>query len=560
MNDFNLFFTNKVTQLRANIGTCESYNKTSLGVSTCNSNMSVFCEVNEADISSIMKCSPSKCCSLDPIPTKFLQTCETIVSPLTNLINLSLNTGVVPKAFKHAFVTPLIKNSKLDSNLMSSYRPISNLMYVSKLLERCVAKQLNSYLSSNAHQEVFQSAYRPHHSTETALLRVQNDILTNIENKEVTILVLLDLSSAFDTVDHTILLDRLKNIGITGLVHEWFKSYLTGRTQAVFLDNVSSDSVNLTCGVPQGSVLGPILFNIYTQPLGGIARKHGMKYHFYADDTQLYTSFSVKDSNSSATLISNCIADIKSWMQSNMLMLNDSKTEVVLLGTRQQLSKLGDLRICVGSSNIKICSKVRNLGVIFDSNMTMEDHVNNVCKTSYFYIRLLGKLRKFLDKDAAALITHAFVTSRLDYCNSLLHGVTSALTTKLQHILNAAARIVSRTKMCNHITPVLRSLHWLPVVQRCAFKTALLTFKAIHGLAPSYLCELIRYHSAARDLRSVNDILLDVPRFTSRIGSRAFVVSASTLWNSLPYEIRTSTTISSFKSKLKTYLFLKAFH
>ena len=247
-------------------------------------------------------------------------------------------------------------------------------------------------------------------------------------------------------------------------------------------------------------------------------------------------------------------------MQSNMLMLNDSKTEVVLLGTRQQLSKLGDLRICVGSSNIRICSKVRNLGVIFDSNMTMEDHVNNVCKTSYFYIRLLGKLRKFLDKDAAALITHAFVTSRLDYCNSLLHGVTSALTTKLQHILNAAARIVSRTKMCNHITPVLRSLHWLPVVQRCAFKTALLTFKAIHGLAPSYLCELIRYHSAARDLRSVNDILLDVPKFTSCIGSRAFVVSASTLWNSLPYEIRTSTTISSFKSKLKTYLFLKAFH
>src|SRR6266699_3224046 len=187
---------------------------------------------------------------------------------------------------------------------MSSYRPISNLLYVLKLLERCVAKQLNSYLSFNAHYGAFQSAYRPHHSTETALLRVQNDILSRMDNNEVTLLSLLDLSAAFDTVDHTILLECLKNIGITGLVYDWFSSYLTGRTQAMFLDGVSSDSVNITCGVPQGSVLGPILFNIYTQPLGEIARKHGLHYHFYADDTQLNTSFSAKGANTSVMSIS----------------------------------------------------------------------------------------------------------------------------------------------------------------------------------------------------------------------------------------------------------------
>ena len=190
--------------------------------------------------------------------------------------------------------------------------------------------------------------------------------------------------------------------------------------------------------------------------------------------------------------------------------------------------------------------------------MTMEDHVNNVCKASYHQIRLLGKLRKFLSKEAAAMITHAFVTSRLDYCNSLLYGISKSLAAKLQRVLNCAARIVSRTKSSSHITPVLKSLHWLPVAQRCVFKTALLTFKAVHGLAPSYLCELINYR-ASRDLRSLNDVLLDVPRCTSSCGSRAFVISAPTLWNSLPYDVRSCSTLTCFKSKLKTYLFSVAF-
>src|SRR3981189_3316291 len=172
---------------------------------------------------------------------------------------------------------------------------------------------------------------------------------------------------------------------------------------------------------------------IYAQPLGEIARKHGLHYHFYANDTQLYTSFSVKGANTSVMSISNCIADVKTLIQSNLLMLNDSKTEVVLLGTKQQLSKLSNLEVSVGNINIKPCTKIRNLGVIFDNNMTMEDHVNNICKTSYFYIHLLGKLRKFLDKATGVMITHAFVTSRLDYCNSLLHGISSSLAAKLSY-------------------------------------------------------------------------------------------------------------------------------
>ena len=158
------------------------------------------------------------------------------------------------------------------------------------------------------------------------------------------------------------------------------------------------------------------------------------------------------------------------------------------------------------------------------------------------------------------MVTNALVTSRLDYCNSLLYGISKSLTTKLQHVLNTAARIVTRTKISSHITPVLKSLHWLPVTQRCAFKTALLTFKVIHGMAPSYLSELIKYQCASRDLRSLNDVLLDVPKSTSCSGSRAFVVSAPTLWNSLPYDIFAYVSLISFKSKIKNLFFVSYYY
>ena len=271
--------------------------------------------------------SPCKSCELDPFPTWLLKKYAVLVVPLlTHLINASLSEGYVDDSMKTAHVRPLLKKSGLDANILKNYRPVSNLPFVSKLLERVVAGRLSKHMDTHALHEPFQSAYKPHHSVESALVRVHSDILQAMDRQRVVVLVLLDLSAAFDTIDHRVLLHRLsRDLGVAGTALRWFQSYLEDRTQSVTIQNACSAPRDLCFGVPQGSVLGPQLFSVYSAPLGKIIKAHGLEYHFYADDTQLYFSFNPSDVTSDAIVerIVRCIADIQHWMDTNFLKLND---------------------------------------------------------------------------------------------------------------------------------------------------------------------------------------------------------------------------------------------
>ena len=229
---------------------------------------------------------------LDPIPTWLIKESRSELLPvMTNIINSSLRSSQVPKSMKSAVVTPLLKKSTLNPDILKNYRPVSNLSYISKLLERVVAKRLTDYMTENNLHEHLQSAFKPGHSTETALVKVQNDILTSIDQHGIVILVMLDLSTAFDTIDHDILFSRMENtLGITGQALALFKSYLSGRTLRIKIDKSFSELQDILWSVPQGSVLGPLLFLIYLLhvPLGKLIRKHGLELHIYAYDTQLY--------------------------------------------------------------------------------------------------------------------------------------------------------------------------------------------------------------------------------------------------------------------------------
>uniref|UniRef100_A0A669DXW8 Reverse transcriptase domain-containing protein n=1 Tax=Oreochromis niloticus TaxID=8128 RepID=A0A669DXW8_ORENI len=472
------------------------------------------------------------------------------------MINLSLIISYVPQAFKVALVKPLLKKPSLDPAVLANYRPISNLPFISNILERVVV--VTDYLQRNGLFEEFQSGFRAHHSTETALVKVTNDLLMASDSGLISVLVLLDLSAAFDTVDHNILLERLEHaVGITGTALQWFVSYLSNRLQFVQVNGESSSHTKVNYGVPQGSVLGPILFTLYMLPLGSIIRS--IHFHCYADDTQLYLSMK-PDNTHQLVKLQECLKDIKTWMAANFLLLNSDQTEVIVLGPENLRNMVSNQILTLDGITLASSNAVRNLGVIFDQDMSFNAHIKQICKTAFFYLRNICKVRNILSLSDAEKLVHAFITSRLDYCNSLLSGCPKNSLKSLQLIQNAAARVLTGTRKREQISPVSASLHWLPVKSRIEFKILLLTYKVLNNQAPSYLNDLVVPYHPIRALRSRTVGLLVVPRvFKSRMGERAFSFQGPLLWNQLPVWIQETDTLSTFKIRLQTFLFAKAY-
>ncbi len=320
-----------------------------------------------------------------------------------------------------------------------------------------VAERLSDHLAVNDLCEPFQSAYRCHHSTETALIRVYNDIMRALDGGKVGVLVMLDLSAAFDTVDHAQLLDRLHAIGVWGKALSWFRSYLNERHQQVVIEGSRSSGAGLSCGVPQGSVLGPLLFSVYTSPLGSIIRSHGLDFHLYADDSQLYIFTEPVQGliDCAVSRIECCVRELRIWLRTHFLMCNSNKTEMLVIGSRHHAGKVHVPRVMVGDSAVHPADSVRDLGAIFDSKMTMDAHVTAVCRSARFHLRNIGKVRRYLTVGACERVIHALVTCRLDINNALLVGLPQHLIGKIQRCQNVAARIVICQRRSCHITQTL---------------------------------------------------------------------------------------------------------
>jgi hypothetical protein len=511
------------------------------------------------EVRSTILSSSDASCTLDVIPTFLLKSClDTLLDPITSLVNLSLTEGIFPTAFKHAIVTPKLKKPSLPKDDLASYRPISNLNFISKVLERVIHNRLNSHLITFPSLSPFQSAYRKYHSTETALLKISNDLLTACNQQKVSALVLLDLSAAFDTIDHQILLSRLSTtFGVSGTSLNLLTSYLSNRSQSVSIEHILSPSHPLTTGVPQGSVLGPLLFCLYTTPLATLFQNSPVASHFFADDSQCYTSFTSVDAPRALAQLSSTLDLAFQWFISNRLSINPSKTEYLLVGTPQQLLKIHSPSLNFQGNSLAPSDHVRNLGVIFDSNLSFKNHISSICQSCFYHIRQLRQVRPSLDTNSAIILANALVSTKLDYCNSLLNSLPMTSLNRLQHVQNALARAVEPSvKFRQHITPTLLKLHWLRIEKRITYKIASLTFKTLRYSQPTYLNSLLHSHTPTRSLRSSHLNLLVIPSIKSSIGRRSFSFAAPTIWNSLPHVLRSpSISPNQFFSQLKTHLF-----
>ena len=384
----------------------------------------------------------------------------------------------------------------------------------------------------------------------------------HLDQKKSVVLVLLDLSAAFDTVDHGILLDRLcTRVGLTGTVLAWIRSYLSDRTQQVAVCQTVSEESSVAFGVPQGSVLGPILFSLYLLPLGDLLRSLSVSYHLYADDTQLYLAVDHSDSTTSFTKMEQAISKISGWMSTNFLRLNHTKTEVLVISSRYCKQRPHQSLAVGNDSLVAPSATVKDLGAYLSSDMSTDKQISTTCRTIWLNLRNIKKIRHFLTYEAAHAAVRALALPRLDFHNGLLYGAPDYQIKRLQRVQNAAARLVVGADYGCHVTPILKSLHWLPVHSRIQYKLCLLTYQALNGKGPWYLQELLQSHRPTRALRSSsNKCTLAVPRTrTVTYGDRAFTTAAPKLWNSLPESLKCSSSEAVFRRDLKTYLFSRSY-
>ena len=557
-NNFGTFFKNKIDKIRAvfNIsGNACEHSKPSIPPPKLPS----FRKVTEEEVRKLILSSPNKQCALDPCPTFLVKECiDQLATPITGIINYSLSEGVFPEPFKKALVSPLLKKPSLQKNSFSSYRPVSNLNFISKILEKVVAKQLKQHIDGFGLDNPFQSAYKSFHSAETALLSVQNDIYQNMEDGSVTALTLLDLSAAFDTIDHDILLGRLTDwFGIERAALDWVVSYLKHRSQTINIKGNFSIPCTLLFGIPQGSVLGPLLFILYTTPLSNIIKNsEDVNHHLYADDTQVFNALNQSNFTKSFKNLQNCLVSVQNWMFSNKLKLNPDKTEFMLIGNQCHRNKLLDnFPADILGNSLNPAQFARNLGVTFDADLNFQRHIQNITKSCNYHIRDFRRVRKHLSLQTSIALANALVSSRLDYCNSLLYAIPAKYLNKLQRVQNSLARVVTLSPKFSHTSPLLKQLHWLPIISRIHFKIATITYKTIYNQQPPSLSKHITVRDVKKSLRSHTGAPLLNSPFYKTFGRRSFSWSGPAVWNRLPPFIRQSPSLSIFRRNLKTYYF-----
>jgi len=299
---------------------------------------------------------------------------------------------------------------------------------------------------------------------------------------------------------------------------------------------------------------------VYCSPVADVIASHGVRCRQYADDTQLHLAMRVDNTAAGLSILAACTTDVKQWYMQNGLQLNPDKSEALFMGTATQLRAVSSLKsVSVADVDLLVADSVRVLGVTLDRRLTFDNHTSAIVRSCNYHARAIRHIRHLLTLALAQMLACSLILSRIDYCNSALHGAPSSTIRKLQRVQNNAARIVLQTPRRSDVNSLLQTLHWLPVEKRINYKLAVLTFKTQQTSSPQYLNRHILLRTSARNTRSSSVPLMCMPFRRTSFARRSFSTAAPLTWNSLPPAILFCNSLSTFKSRLKTHLFSTAF-
>ena len=547
---FNSYFTNIGPDLASKINCNDKHFRAFL--SRPNKKSMFLIPTNEHEILNMVESLKSKKSSgYDGINTKLLkQIILNIVSPLEYIFNLSLSTGCCPDLLKIAKVIPIYK--KDDSSLVTNYRPISLLPCISKILEKIVYKRLNSFLTSNNILNPSQFGFRKKYSTDFAITKLLDKVIQSLSKKEHVIALFMDLSKAFDTIDHDILLYKLNNYGIRGIVLSWLKSYLSNRQQFVSINNVESSRLNIKCGVPQGSILGPLLFLIYINDI--VNSSTVLDFVLFADDTNIVSSHT--NLNELIGTINAELTKVSSWFKCNKLSLNISKTHFM----HYQIAHTNlELPCNINIDNMPLDNKdhVKFLGLTIDKHLTWNQHVNNISISIAKGMGILHKVKHYLLEHSLLMIYNTLILPYLNYCN-IVWG--NCHQTKLNHILllqKKAVRICTNSTYLSHTDPLFHQLKVFKIHDINTLQIALFMFKYNKQLLPPVFNDFFSYNNSIHSYptRSRNNIHLSNPKIV--LAHKSLRHHGPDIWNSLSDDVKDITFLNSFKRRMKELLLLQ---
>lgn len=483
-----------------------------------------------------------KATGVDEIPSKLLNVSAKEITPIvTFLVNTSLQTGIFPNKWKKARVCPVFKGG--DSTDPCNYRPISILPILSKIIERAVFDQMYPFLDSVHMLHDNQSGFRPGFSTSSALLNITEDWLKSIDNGEYIGLVMLDLRKAFDTVNHNLLIEKLPNYGLSAHVVNWFKSYLNDRAHVTAVNGSRSNEQNSVCGIPQGSILGPLLFILYINDLPKYVTN--VKVSMYADDTAIY--YSSKDVNDIVDRMNYDLENVDNWLAKNKLSLNVDKTHFMLIGTPQKLANVHDnvLNVKIKGSHIQRVNHCKHLGIEIDEKLMWNNQIEQVRKKVLTGLYFLRKAANFIPKHHQSMLYKSIVAPHFDYCNVVWGRCNKTLSTKLQVLQNRAAKIITSTSRYGSSTQALNDLKWKNLEEKLNVNEAVTMYKIVNNLAPNYLCKRFVKKETCYNTRNKNDFLMEKPN--TEYLRRSFSYRGAKLWNSLDDNVKNACNLISFK-------------